>query len=212
MFKTIIIIIMILLAPGKGGAQRPRVVLDPGHGGRDSGAVGPLGIREKDVALDIALECLRLNRDLFADSLELYLTRYGDTLISLRDRGRLAKGLRADALVSIHCNQAPDPRAQGFEIFLHRKNDPRTAPGILALGLADSLGSHLQGRLGIKARGIKWADFQVLRDTHGQLPAILLETGFLSNGTEAEYSSRATGKTALALALVESLIEILYDE
>ena len=211
MVKTFITF-AILLVLEMGTAQKPKIVIDPGHGGRDSGALGTNGILEKEVVLEIALECIRLNKSLLNDPLEIYLTRYKDTLISLQDRGRLAKSLKADAFVSIHCNQAPNPRAQGFEIFLHQKNNVHTAPGILAYALADSLGGQLQRNLGIKTRGIKWADFQVLRDIHGQIPAILFETGFISNETEAEYSNKRESKTAIALAILQSLIKTFYDD
>jgi len=201
-----LLFIVLWMASTHAQSEKPIIIIDPGHGGRDSGATGTNGIKEKDVVLEIALECARLNKDLLGDPLELYLTRYGDTLISLRDRGRLAKSLKADAFVSIHCNHAPNPRAQGFEIFLHRNNDQRTAPGIQARRLADSLGVHLHGRLGIKSRGIKWANFQVLRETHETLPAILLETGFISNETEAEHSNKRESRTAIALAILQSII------
>src|SRR5690606_7599593 len=108
------ILLVLLLFLNLGMAQKPKIIIAPGHGGRDSGAQGTNGILEKEVVLEIALECLRLNKSLMQDSLEIYLTRYTDTLIALGDRGRLAKSLKADAFVSIHCNQAPDPRAQGF--------------------------------------------------------------------------------------------------
>lgn len=206
------IILALGLSLTLGAAQKPKILLDPGHGGRDSGALGHNGILEKEVVMEIALECLRLNHDLMKNSLEIYLTRYTDTLISLRDRGRLAKSLGADAFVSIHGNHAPNPGAQGFEIFLHRDEQTGTAPGIQAHGLADSLGRRLEEHLGIKARGIKRANFQVLRDTHGEIPAILLETGFFSNAVEAAYANRPESKTAIALAILQSLVKTFYHE
>jgi len=206
------ILFILLLFLNLGMAQKPKIIIDPGHGGRDSGAQGTNGILEKEVVLEIALECLRLNKSLMQDSLEIYLTRYTDTLIALGDRGKLAKILKADAFVSLHCNQADNARAQGFEIFLHGKNNVHTAPGLQAHGLADALGGQIQKHLGIKHRGIKKADFQVLRDTHGELPAILFEIGFISNETEAEYSNKRESKTALALAILQSLIKTFYHD
>ena len=186
-------------------AQKPIVVIDPGHGGPDSGAIGTNGVLEKEVVLDIAKQCLLLNRSLFQDSLEIYLTRYSDTLVSLGTRTRLAKALGADAFVSIHCNQAPNENAQGFEIFLfHGQVNPKTT--IMAANLAD----QLQQRLGIYDRGVKYDNFQVLRDTHGQCPSLLLETGFISNNVEANYAKRTESQSAIALALLQSLIKSFY--
>jgi N-acetylmuramoyl-L-alanine amidase len=186
-------------------AQKPIVVIDPGHGGGDSEAIGTNGILEKDVVLDIAKQCLQLNRSLFQDSLEIYLTRYSDTLVSLGTRTKLAMALRADAFVSIHCNHAPNKKAQGFEIFLfHGQVNPRTT--VMAANLAD----RLQQQLGIYDRGIKYANFQVLRDTHGHCSSLLLETGFISNNVEANYTKRTESQSAIALALLQSLIKSFY--
>lgn len=190
-----------------GMAQKPIVVIDPGHGGPDSGAVGTNGILEKDVVLDIAKQCLQLNRSLFQDSLEIYLTRYTDTLVSLSDRTRLAKALGADAFVSLHCNQAPNKKAQGFEIFLFYKQIDEESNAI-----ASNLADQLQQRLGIYDRGIKYANFQVLRDTHGHCPSLLLETGFISNAVEADFAERTESQSAIALALLHSLIKTFQHD
>lgn len=188
-------------------AQKPIVVIDPGHGGPDSGAIGINGILEKEVVLDIAQQCLLLNRSLFQDSLEIYLTRYSDTLVSLGTRTRLAKVLGADVFVSIHCNQAPNEKAQGFEIFLfHGLVDNKSK------NMASILADDLHHRLGMYDRGIKYANFQVLRATHGHCPSLLLETGFVSNRLEAEFTKRTENRKAIALALLQSLIKTFYHD
>jgi N-acetylmuramoyl-L-alanine amidase len=188
-------------------AQKPIVVIDPGHGDGDSGAIGTNGILEKDVVLDIAKQCLQLNRSLFQDSLEIYLTRYTDTLITLGTRARLAIALGADAFVSLHCNQAPNENAQGFEIFLFPgQANPKTT--LMATNLADSL----HHRLGIYDRGIKYANFQVLRDTYGHCSSLLLETGFISNGVEAKFAKKTESQSAIALTILQSLIKSFYDD
>ncbi|SHI54029.1 N-acetylmuramoyl-L-alanine amidase [Arenibacter nanhaiticus] len=84
----------------------PIIILDPGHGGLDYGAVGVNGVREKDIVLAVGKEVLRLNKELYGNQLNIYLTRYSDTLIWLGHRAKLAKALRANLFVSIHCNQA----------------------------------------------------------------------------------------------------------
>ena len=188
-------------------AQRPIVVIDPGHGGPDTGAIGTNGTPEKEVALGIARQCLQLNRDLFGNRLDIYLTRYRDTLVSLNDRARLAQTLQADAFVSIHCNHSPNDRAQGFEIYLSNKEtDGRSH------ALAHCLAERLQCRLGLQKRGIKQSNFQVLRETHGHCPSILLETGFLSNATEADHIQKPEGRTAMAMALLQTIIKLLYHD
>ena len=81
-------------------AAKPLIVIDPGHGGIDSGAIGVNGIYEKDVVLNIAKAILKLNKSLFDNELDIYLTRYNDTLISLSDRSQLVKNLKANVFVS----------------------------------------------------------------------------------------------------------------
>ena len=88
----------------KSSTQK-RIVIDVGHGGKDSGAIGINKIQEKDIVLDIANAILKLNNEL-DNPLDIYLTRYRDTLISLSDRTKLAKSLKADLFVSLHCNHS----------------------------------------------------------------------------------------------------------
>lgn len=208
-----VLILMSVHAQKNSFPNRPIVVLDAGHGGRDYGALGMQGILEKEIALDIVLECVLLNRILFKDTLELYLTRYTDTLISLGDRTRLAKALTADIFVSVHCNQAPDPKAQGTEVFVYdRKGKETDAIQKASTRLAEKVSRHLTGKLGTRNRGVKHADFQVLRDTRYHCQAIMVETGFISNGEEAAHATKKSSISAIALALLESLITTIYHE
>ena len=180
--------------------QRKLIVIDPGHGGIDSGAVGVNGIQEKDVVLGIAQEIILLNDELFKDFLEIYLTRYSDTLISLTDRTKLAKTLKADIFVSIHCNQARSARAQGIEVYHSNAGDYRS----------EQLATHFiigfKQKLRFKSRGVKRNNFQVLRETK-TCPAVLLELGFLSNKIEAEHNSKQSSLTAYALIILQTLVK-----
>jgi len=95
---------------------RRRVVIDPGHGGHDPGAVGPSGLYEKNVVLDIAL---KLKKILLADPFnEVFLTRETDRFISLEERTAIANRKNADFFVSIHANANPVRRVKGIETYL----------------------------------------------------------------------------------------------
>lgn len=92
------------------------IVIDPGHGGRDPGAVGPEGTYEKDRALEIALlvrDILHIRRP----ELQIVMTRSTDCYVSLGARTRLANAMKADLFISIHCNAAVNSSANGFETF-----------------------------------------------------------------------------------------------
>ncbi len=92
-----------------------KVVLDPGHGGKDPGARGPNGLREKDVVLRVAHA---LRRRLRSEGLEVVLTRKGDAYLELEERTAIANRHGADLFVSIHANAAPNRRSSGVETYL----------------------------------------------------------------------------------------------
>jgi len=106
---------------GQETSAQKRIIIDVGHGGKDSGAIGINGIQEKDVVLDIAKEILKLNKTIFEDIFDIFLTRYKDTLISLSDRTKLAKALNADLFVSLHCNHSDNPNARGVEVYVSNR-------------------------------------------------------------------------------------------
>ena len=184
------------------------VVLDPGHGGVDSGAVGVNGIKEKDIVLEVAKVALRLNKELFGNSLDMYLTRYNDTLISLNDRTRLVKALHPDVFISIHCNQAERKAAQGIEAYVQQPNF-KTNSDLQSKSekLSEAILSEFDKALGFKIRGMKYANFQVLRETQYICPGVLLELGFLSNWEEAEHNRRKASVRGYAFAIVQILIK-----
>ena len=182
------------------------VIIDPGHGGKDAGATTINGIKEKDIALSIASKIVVLNNKLVENPLVLFLTRYTDTLIPLRNRTQLSKRLKADIFISIHCNQAVNRTASGTEIFIHPKSEVQVSAStylgfIIQKGLADILG--------INNRGIKYGNFQVLRDNLNKNVAILLELGFLSQTDEANYLSQEESQNAIALVILQAIIKFL---
>lgn len=96
--------------------ERKIVVIDPGHGGDDPGAIGPRGLREKDVTLDMAKRLKKILEETY--NLEVYLTRDSDRFISLKDRTLFANRKKADLFVSIHANASPRKNTRGTETYL----------------------------------------------------------------------------------------------
>ena len=188
--------------------RRQMVILDPGHGGVDSGAIGINGIKEKDIVMEVAQEAIRLNKQMFGNALDIYLTRYNDTLISLSDRTKLVKILQPDAFISIHCNQAERKTAQGIEVYVQQTNATINLDlQSKSENLSEELLSEFNKALGFKIRGIKYANFQVLRETKNICPGVLLEVGFLSNREEAEHSSKVSSIKAYALVILSGIIK-----
>jgi N-acetylmuramoyl-L-alanine amidase len=187
---------------------KKQIVIDVGHGGKDTGAMGVNGIQEKDIVLNIAKEIIRWNNEVLDSNFDIYLTRYKDTLISLSDRSRLAKILNADIFVSLHCN-ASKTSSKGMEVYVYNSDKTNTKKSI-ALGL--SVLNESTHNLGIKKRGVKFANFQVLRETVAFCPAILVETGFVTNTDEADYFIKPTNVRALALAVLIGITNYLNIE
>ncbi len=183
---------------GQETALPKRIVIDVGHGGKDSGAIGVNGIQEKDVVLDIALEILRQNEKSEVP-LDMYLTRYSDTLISLSDRTKLAKILKANVFISLHCNHSDNPNARGIEVYVGKNESEYSKE---SAWLAYQFQSEFHKKLGFESRGVKFANFQVLQETLEYFPAVLLELGFLSNADESKYYWNWQNIQIAALAIV----------
>ncbi|PHR10499.1 MAG: N-acetylmuramoyl-L-alanine amidase [Aequorivita sp.] len=202
-FKVLISIILVLELFGLPSpvlaqlnqTRKQIIVIDPGHGGKDSGAVGINGIQEKEIVLKIAKQIIELNETAFKDKFEIYLTRYKDTLISLGDRTKLAKSLNTDIFISLHCNHSDNPNARGIEVYVSKKQGKYSRKSIL---LAYDLQKGLKKNLGFESRGVKFGDFQVLRETVNECPPILLEMGFLSNKYEVNFLK--IGKNTFSIA------------
>ncbi|WP_026752997.1 N-acetylmuramoyl-L-alanine amidase [Sediminibacter sp. Hel_I_10] len=185
-----------------------RIVIDVGHGGKDAGAIGVNGIQEKDVVLNIAMEILRRNEKSEAP-FDIYLTRYSDTLISLSDRTKLAKILNADLFISLHCNHSHNPNARGIEMYVGETHSEYSKKSVW---IAYQLQNQFKKKLGFEIRGVKFANFQVLRSTVNYCPSVLLELGFLSNEDESTYYNSPNSFHSLALIVFECINEIIGSE
>lgn len=187
--------------------QQKVIIIDPGHGGKDTGAIGTNSIQEKDVSLSIAKEIIRLNETLLNNEFDMYSTRYKDTLISLTDRSRLAESLKADVFVSLHCN-ASNTSAKGMDVYVHNTNDVEVLIK-KSIGMGLSILEESTLKLGFKKRAVRFANFQVLRENIEIRPAILIEMGFISSTDEADYFLKIKNIRAMALAILMGLYNYL---
>lgn len=182
----------------------PKVVIDPGHGGVDPGAVGPGRVKEKDVNLLVSKKVA----EILSPLADVRLTRSGDLapgdeLNELWVRAQIANNWGAECFVSIHCNSAASPQAHGTETHYYTGSS-------LGKQLASAIQKRLLINTGLTDRGIKEANFSVLRNT--KCTAALVEMAFISNPTEESYlkSSQFQDKTARAIA--EGIAEFLALE
>ncbi|WP_243652182.1 N-acetylmuramoyl-L-alanine amidase family protein [Mariniflexile fucanivorans] len=198
---TMNLCLMVLSLNSQNIEDKKVVVIDPGHGGKDSGAIGLNGIMEKDIVLSIARKMDRLNKNT-KSNFEIYLTRYKDTLISLSDRTRLANMLKADLFISLHCNQSENQNARGVEVYVSANGGSFLRESVL---LAYKLEKQMKTKLGLESRGVKFGDFQVLRETHHNCPTVLVELGFLSQKEEANYLNKEASKYFIAMVILQSI-------
>ena len=149
-----------------------RIVIDPGHGGSDPGAVGPNGLKEAHVNLAVAL---KVAEKLRKAGVEVKLTRTSDVFVDLQPRCDIANSFGADYFVSIHCNSAGTPEAKGTETYCYKFGGQGEV-------LAKAIQAELIATTGRANRGVKTANYYVLRRT--DMPAVLTELAFISNPEE----------------------------
>ncbi len=153
--------------------KRFTIIIDPGHGGKDSGAIASgTEIYEKDIALSVSKKISSIL--LRQNDIEVILTRADDTFLSLVERGEVANRLGADLFVSIHANSFPDiPSAYGIETYYLPSDtyDSET--------LAEDIQKTLVSYVDTRDRGTKTSVFKVLETAN--MPSVLVELGFLSN-------------------------------
>ncbi|MGI5823574.1 MAG: N-acetylmuramoyl-L-alanine amidase [Dethiobacteria bacterium] len=180
----------------KATVRGKRVCLDPGHGGSDPGAVGPTGLREKDVNLAIALQTAALLR---AAGVEVMLTREGDYYVDLPTRAIMANDRRSEIFVSIHSNAAlNNPVANGTSTYTYDGWQKEERAYLSAL-----LQEELVSALGLRNIGIFRENFAVLRNT--QMPAALVEVAFVSNPAEEQRLADRDFQRRAAEALAQAI-------
>lgn len=183
------------------------VVLDPGHGVRkegewsDPGAIGPTGLLEREVALDIAR---RTGAILVDNGATVIFTRTGDTALSLEERAQIANRAEARVFVSIHLNASPNPGMQGTSTYfyasgLEQREERRR--------LATAIQSALVQALGRPDLGVREANFAVLR--HSQVPAVLVEVAFISNPEEEQLLAREDFRQRAAEGIARGIMAYL---
>ncbi|WP_025021713.1 N-acetylmuramoyl-L-alanine amidase [Ligilactobacillus hayakitensis] len=144
------------------------IVIDPGHGGNDAGALSIEGKEEKKYTLKYAKE---LEQKLKKAGANVYMTRTQDKYVGLKPRPTLGEKKHADAFISIHFDSSPDENiASGYTTYYYHKKT--------SLKLANSINSQFK-YLGIKNRGVEFGDFLVIREN--KIPAVLLEMGYINS-------------------------------
>ena len=171
------------------------VVIDPGHGGKDPGAIGVTGVREVDVILPISLQ---VARQLERQGIQVVLTRNADYFVELSGRVQIASRVNADLFVSIHANAINNrPDVYGLETYYYSSGE----------SLARFIHNSILQSLNIPNRGVRRARFFVLR--HSAMPSVLVETGYLTNYEEAARLATPAYQSQMADAIARGIIQYL---
>ena len=185
------------------------VIIDPGHGGSDQGAVGFGGTREKDVALAVSLEVRQI---LVSRGIPVVMTRetdrdvapYGsDDVTELAARSAVANRKGGFLFVSIHCNAFSGSEANGVETYYYPKSHRDSR-------LAEILYDELLVASNLRGRGVKEANFYVLK--HTAVPASLVELAFITNPREEALLRNAAFRQKIAASLANGIIRYLNLE
>lgn len=193
------------------------IVLDPGHGGNDSGAQNKsLKLKEKYLAMDLAK---RVQSKLERYGYKVTLTRHSDDYIALEERAAIANRAKADLFLSLHFNAVGSSKVDGIETFIltpaghastnARSADSRTYPGNADAPWSLLAGYHIQSSMveksGADDRGLKRARFAVLKPL--KCPGVLIEGGFVTHPREGRNIGSAAYREKLADAIVEGVIK-----
>ena len=183
-----------------------KIVLDPGHGGNDAGAIGPTGVMEKTVTLKVALELRRL---LEAEGAIVIMTRETDRTVSekgaaasdieeLGARCDVANRNKADIFISIHADSFTRPEARGTTGYYYAKSTSGKGQQ-----LADCIRRNLVEQLGTPSRGTQPCNFFVVK--HTDMPATLIELGFISNKEEEKLLDSKEGVQKAAQGILDGI-------
>ncbi|MFC6457225.1 N-acetylmuramoyl-L-alanine amidase [Paenibacillus vulneris] len=172
-----------------------KVVIDPGHGDHDPGAKGANGRNEKEFNLMMGLKVYNLLQK--EPQIQPSMTRSDDTFIPLDDRGKFANDLNADVFVSIHGNSYV-ATSTGTETYYYKAD---------SVEFANIMHKHLAAATGLPDRGVRQEAFRVVKITN--MPAVLLEVGYLSNPGESALMFDESFQNRVAEAIVAGIKEQL---
>ena len=213
-----------------------KIIVDAGHGGYDTGAIGRRGLREKTIALDIAK---RLKNEMEAQGIDVVMTRRDDTFVSLYQRTTIANRTDADFFVSIHCNASRSRSVDGFEVY-HLRSTAEASPQVvdgaeefpveeevaynpdssnLRTVLWDLVYAEHRVESAELAKAVAWAMNRRLptpnRGVKGarfyvlrgvRMPAVLVEVGFISNAIEEQKFRNREYRQQVAEAIAAGIL------
>ncbi|TAH65666.1 MAG: N-acetylmuramoyl-L-alanine amidase [Anaerolineaceae bacterium] len=182
------------------------LVIDSGHGGKDPGALSKDELSyEKNINLKILLELKEL---LDKDNIKVYYTRLTDDTLFLRPRITLANEVDCDFFISIHCNANNYTRVNGTEILYYNHEHKNISTRDMAKIFSDEISNTIQ----LKNNGlVQMKDDDIFILNNALVPAIIIETGYMSNNNDLKYMMSKAGQTAIAKGIYNGIMRV-YEE
>lgn len=216
-------------------SKKYTIIVDAGHGGKDSGATGN-GYREKDIALDVA----RYLASELRKDYNVIMTRDSDVFVTLGRRAEIGNEANADLFISVHLNSASSSSGNGAEVFYYSKKESSYAAEVAkfensvdskfgvtepvsdfilndifyranqqkSASLATDVLDNMTSDIGLRRRGVFGANFAVLRGSKS--PSILVEIGFISNSGDMSYFGNDYYKRVVAKSIAEGVRKHFY--
>lgn len=174
------------------------IVIDPGHGGKDPGAIGNR-YKEKDLNLELAY---KIKEALINKGYVVLMTRTTDTYIDLNERAAFANSYGADLLISVHHNSFSNTTS-GVEVIYNSK----TVNAAKSKEIATAVSANIASSVGLKDRGHK--DQKLIVSSRANMPTILVEAGFISNPKEEAYVSQSSIQEKIAKSLANTIYQYI---
>lgn len=181
------------------------IVIDPGHGGHDVGTQSISKPRYQEKSLNLVTAQF-VKGFLEQIGYQVFMTREDDTFVSLDKRAQMANEKKPTLFVSLHYNSAPSAEAQGIEVFFYPSKDQKERV-MKSKRLAQSILKNVLAHTKAKSRGVKQANYAVIRETN--MPAVLVEGGFVTNEAELQNLKDPTYLKRLAWGVVRGIEEYL---
>lgn len=179
--------------------KKTKVLIDLGHGGEDLG--GKINdYVEKDIVTKIGTKIEQLNTN---SDIEIHFTRTEDKQLSLASRVDLIKSLHPDLLISLHTNAHKDTNKSGIECYV---SENETKDALKSYDMAHNLIAEFENKMSLRSQGVKKAPYFILKKS--EVPAMLVELGYLSNKNDADYLTTAEGQEMIARTLLSYLSKI----
>lgn len=184
------------------------VVLDAGHGGKDSGACAH-GMKEKNLNYQIIYTMMKKYFSGNAPDIKVYWTRKTDTFITLGGRAAFADRIGADVFISLHMNMAYNKSANGTEVYYSKSNNSADFDGLTSKKMAYMFKNRLLHDLHTNDRGVKSAGFYVIK--HNTVPAILIELGFISGNRDHKKLKKESFRKKAAKSIYVGIVQLFLN-